>query len=107
MGTFPTNPIFGETTALRVSMADTDGDGFTISSATITIKAVSDDTVIRNGVAATVDNVKKRVYFDEEFTAANGYEEETAYTATFRILTSDGYIEKFESDFIVEPANDE
>lgn len=107
MGNFPTNPIFGETTALRVGMADTDGAAFTISSATVTIKAASAGTVIRNGVAATTDDTNKRVYYVEDFSTANGYAEGTKYTATFKIVTSDGYEEKFEGDFVVKNANDE
>ena len=104
---FPTNPIFGETTALRVSMADTDGAAFTIASATVTIKEASAGTVIRNGVAATVDDTNKRVYYVEAFSTANGYAEGSKYVATFSIVTSDGYEEKFEGDFVVKSANDE
>lgn len=98
--------IFGETTALRVSMADNDGNTFTISSGTVTIKDAA-GTVKRNAVATTVDDTNKRVYYLETFSTANGYAAGTKYTATFKVVTSDGYTEKFEGTFVVKAANDE
>jgi hypothetical protein len=106
MRTF-TNPRFGETTALRVKITESDGTSFTLSSATVTIKSAA-GAVIRNAVAATVDNVSdpKRCYYLETFSAGNGYAESTVYTATFSLVTSDGYTEKFEGTFLLESAND-
>lgn len=105
---FPTNPIFGETTALRVSMADVDGQSFTVSSGTLTVKNEA-GTSLRSAVACTVDNdsTPARVYYIETFSAANGYAENAKYTATFKIVTSDAYTEKFEGTFLVKAANDE
>ena len=106
--TFPDNPIFGETTALRVSIADNDGAVFTIASATVTIKDEA-EVVKRNAVACTVDNTagEQRVYYVETFSTANGYVEDETYFATFKVTTSDGYAEKFEASFVVKAANDE
>ena len=98
--------IFGETTALRVSMADNDGNTFTISSATVTIKDAA-GTALRSAGACTVDDTNKRVYYIETFSTANGYVEGTKYTATFKVVTADGYTEKFEGTFVVKAANDE
>ena len=108
MPALPFNPIFGETTALRCAIEDTDGAAFTIASATITIKA-SDGTVKRNAVSCTVDNTSspKRVYYVETFSTVNGYAEGATYIATFKITTSDGYVEKAEFTFTVKAANDE
>lgn len=106
MARFPNDPMFGETTALRVAMADNDGAEFSISGATVTIRGKSDGQVIRSAVACTVNNRLHRASYLETFTADNGYASGGRYIAIFVLTTADGFVEKYEAEFSVIPTSD-
>ena len=101
-------PKFGETTEIGATFTERDGTAFTITAATVTIVASSGGTALRDDVAATVSG--GTVYYIETFSAANGYEEDVEYTATFKATISLGgttYVEKHEDIFTVEGVADE
>lgn len=87
---------FGSRCRLGANTTEHDGQTFTVSSVTVTIKSLS-GTVLRNAVTASSATPPAGsgrtgfdVYYVETFTAANGYAEDTDYIATFTLTLSCG-----------------
>lgn len=106
MAKFP-NHIFGTVRQIGAEITERDAASFTITSATATIKHASTGATVRSNTACTADNTLKRVYLQETFNATTGYTEGGSYRATFKVVMSDGSVEKYEGTFTVLPANDE
>jgi len=77
-------------TDIVAGITERENVAFTITSATVKITEDGSNTVLRNNVTASFDT--DQVFFHEDFTTANGYKENTCYTATFKVNITRGVV---------------
>ena len=96
MGRF-SHRTLGVPSSLRIKLRSSDTAAWTITTATVDIKA-DDGTVLREAQAATIDNAQKRVSYRDDWDVDDDYVVGW-YWAIFRVTMDDGDMVVFEGSF--------